>query len=39
MSAIAFHRILELAWTIADPEGTAEIETHHLTEAIQCRPE
>jgi len=38
MSARAFHGILELARTIADLEGTAEIKTHHLAEAIQYRP-
>jgi len=38
MSARAFHRILKLARTIADLEGTAEIETYHLAEAIQYRP-
>jgi magnesium chelatase family protein len=38
MSARAFHRTLKLARTIADLEGTSEIKTHHLAEAIQCRP-
>ncbi|MBC7260628.1 MAG: magnesium chelatase, partial [Chloroflexi bacterium] len=38
MSARAFHRILKLARTIADLEGTAQIKTHHLAEAIQYRP-
>jgi len=38
MSARAFYRILKLARTIADLEGAAEIKTHPVAEAIQCRP-
>ena len=38
MSARAFHRILKLSRTVADLEGTPDIRTRHLAEAIQCRP-
>ena len=38
MSARAFHRILRLSRTIADLEGTPDIQTQHLAEAIQYRP-
>jgi magnesium chelatase family protein len=38
LSARAFHRILKLALTIADIEGTDVIKAHHLAEAIQYRP-
>ena len=38
MSARAFHRVLKLARTIADLAGAPDIQTHHLAEAIQCRP-
>lgn len=37
LSARAFHRILKLARTIADLEGTPDIATQHLAEAIQYR--
>jgi magnesium chelatase family protein len=38
LSARAFHRILKLARTIADLEGTDLIRSNHLAEAIQYRP-
>jgi magnesium chelatase family protein len=38
LSARAFHRVLKLGRTIADLEGSDQIETHHLAEALQYRP-
>ena len=38
LSARAFHRILKLARTIADLEGTDIIRAPHVAEAIQYRP-
>ena len=37
LSARAYTRILKVARTIADLEGTNEIETRHVSEAIQYR--
>jgi len=37
LSARAYHRLLRVARTIADLAGTENIETVHLTEAIQYR--
>lgn len=37
LSARAYHRILRLARSIADLDGTAEISTSHLTEALGYR--
>jgi magnesium chelatase family protein len=37
LSARAFHRILKLARTIADLDGSAEISASHLAESLQYR--
>jgi magnesium chelatase family protein len=37
LSARAFHRVLKLARTIADLDGSEAIETQHLAESIQYR--
>jgi len=38
LSARAYHRIIKIARTIADLEGSKEIEANHILEAIQYRP-
>lgn len=37
MSALAYHRILKLARTIADMEGVERIAKLHVSEAISFR--
>ena len=40
LSACVYHRTqsMKLARTIADLAGSEEIQSPHLTEALQCRP-
>jgi magnesium chelatase family protein len=38
LSARAYHLILKLARTIADLAGSGEIQSTHLTDALQYRP-
>jgi magnesium chelatase family protein len=38
LSARAYHRVIKLARTIADLEGTENISTSHILEALQYRP-
>jgi magnesium chelatase family protein len=37
LSARSFHRVLKVARTIADLEGSPDVETTHLAESIQYR--
>ena len=37
LSARAYHRILKIAWTIADLEGEANVAPTHVAEAILYR--
>lgn len=38
LSARSYHRIIKIARTIADLEGTKEIGPSHIAEALQYRP-
>ena len=38
LSALAFHRVLKLAQTIADLDNSETVRTHHVAKAIQYRP-
>ena len=38
LTARAFHRLLKVSRTIADLEGSREIESHHISEAVLYRP-
>ena len=38
LSARAYHRILKLAPTTADPDNSGDIQNTHLAEALQYRP-
>lgn len=38
LSARAYHRVIKIARTIADLEGTDDIKANHILEAIQYRP-
>ena len=38
LSARAFHRVIKIARTIADLEGSVKIKSNHVAEALQYRP-
>jgi len=38
LSARAYHRVIKIARTIADLEGSSDIKANHILEAIQYRP-
>jgi magnesium chelatase family protein len=38
LSARVYHRLLKLARTIADLEGSEQIKSSHVAEALQYRP-
>ena len=37
LSARGYHRVLKIARTIADLDGAAELESKHVSEAVQYR--
>lgn len=39
LSARAFHRVIKIARTIADLEGSEKIKSNHIAEALQYRPQ
>ena len=39
LSARAFHRVIKIARTIADLEGSVKIKSNHVAEALQYRPQ
>ena len=39
LSARAFHRVIKIARTIADLEGSIKIQSNHVAEALQYRPQ
>ena len=39
LSARSYHRVLKLSRTIADLDSAADIEVHHVAEALQYRPQ
>jgi magnesium chelatase family protein len=38
LSARAYHRVIKIARTIADLEGSPDVKANHILEAIQYRP-
>jgi len=38
LSARAFHRVIKIARTIADLEGSPKIKSNHVAESLQYRP-
>lgn len=39
LSARAFHRVIKIARTIADLDGSIKIKSNHVAEALQYRPQ
>jgi magnesium chelatase family protein len=38
LSARAYHRVIKIARTIADLDGSIDVKKNHILEAIQYRP-